>query len=738
MNKYIKYTFYAIAGFAVLFVGAISVVVFTVDPNSFKPMIVEMVKAKKQRTLTLTGDIKLTLFPKLGLDLGKAALSEHKGDKDFAAVDRLRLGVSWLPLLRNELLVEQVIVDGLHARLVRYPDGSTNFDDLMKKEEASEIKFDIDKVKITSAALDFDDQQAKRKLALSEINITTRRLKNNVPTEIAGTFNLLSDNPKLKLQNRIDSVLKFDLDHKRYTLDALSFESIGEAVGITDFKFGFGGSADINLDTLYIDAKNIGAELRGMYGADRIELKLDAPQLQLTKDKASSSKITLDAKLQRPSGNVRVAAVLTALSGNAQTFKADAFTVEVSGIQSGNAINGKLSSLVSGNLENLQFDLTKIAANVTVTNAKLPNGGFKADLAGDAGASVKQEYLHFNGALHMDESHIKAKLAMQGFAQPKYNFDVDIDQLDADRYMASKPAAQAASQPSGAEKPLDLSALKQLNATGSLHIGSLKFSDVKTNNLHIDLKAANGHLDAAPISANLYQGSLAGSINVNAGATPQFTLKQKFSNVSVGPLIKDAINKDIVEGHGNINLDISAQGNTVSAMKKNLHGSAGLVLNDGAIKGINLAATLRNAKAKLGALKGQQTQAANQQEKTDFTELKANFAINHGVAHNDDLSAKSPLLRLGGNGDIDLGNNSMNYLAKATVVGSLEGQGGADSLKGLSVPVRVSGPFEALKYNLDFNAMVGEVAKAKIEQKTEEVKSKLGEQLKSGLNGLFK
>jgi AsmA protein len=517
MNKYIKYTFYAIAGFAVLFVGAISVVVFTVDPNSFKPMIVEMVKAKKQRTLTLTGDIKLTLFPKLGLDLGKAALSEHQGDKDFAAVDRLRLGVSWLPLLRNELLVEQVMVDGLHAHLVRYPDGSTNFDDLMKKEEASEIKFDIDKVKITSAALDFDDQQTKRKLALSEINISTRRLKNNVPTEIAGTFNLLSDNPKLKLQNRIDSVLKFDLDHKRYTLDTLSFETIGEAVGITDLKFGFGGSADINMDTLYVDAKNIGMELRGMYGTDRIELKLDAPQLQLTKDKASSSKITLDAKLQRPNGNIRAATVLTALSGNAQTFKADAFTVEVSGIQSGNAINGKLSSPVSGNLDNLQFDLPRIVANLTVTNAKLPNGGFKADLTGDAGASVKQENLRLNGALHLDESHIKAKLAMQGFSQPKYNFDVDIDQLDADRYLASKPATQAASQPSGAEKPFDLSALKQLNATGSLHIGSLKFSNVKTNNLHIDLKAANGHLDAAPISANLYQGSLAGSINVNAG-----------------------------------------------------------------------------------------------------------------------------------------------------------------------------------------------------------------------------
>lgn len=739
MNKYTKYTLYAITGFIVLFIVAISLVVFTVDPNSFKPRIVEMVKAKKQRTLTLTGDIKLTLFPKLGLDLGKASLSEHQGDREFAAVERLRLGVSWLPLLRKELLVEQVLVDGLRAHLVRYPDGTTNFDDLIKKEEEEEkLKFDIDKVKITSAALDFDDQQAKRKLALSEINISTRRIKNNVPTEIAATFNLQSDAPKLNLQNRINSVLVFDLDHKHYKLDELSYEAVGEAADITDFKLGFGGSADINLETLDIAANNAGLELRGTRGSDRLEVKLTVPQLHMTKDKATSGKVTLDAKMQRPNGNLRAAGMLTELSGNAQTFKADAFTIELSGVQGENAINGKLSSPVSGNLDLLQVGLSKIAANVTVSNSKLPNGGFKTELSGDAGVSLKQENVHFNGALRMDDSHIKTKLVMQGFAQPKYDFDVDIDQLDADRYMSPKAATQTASQASSAEKPLDLSALKNLNATGSLHVGALKFSNVKTNNLRIDLKAANGHLDAAPISANLYQGSLAGAASVNASATPQFVVKQKLSNISVGPLIKDAVNKDMLEGRGNINLDVATQGTTVSAMKKNMNGNAGLLLNDGAIKGINIAATLRNAKAKFGVLKGQQTQAANAQEKTDFTELKASFAIHSGVAHNDDLSAKSPLLRLGGNGDIDLGNNSMNYLAKATVVGSLEGQGGADTLKGVTVPVRVSGPFDALKYSLDFNALVGEAVKSKVEQKKEEVKTKLEEQLKSGLKGLFK
>ena len=739
MNRYLKYALFAAGGLAALFLIAIGVIVATVDPNSFKPQIVELVKAKKQRTLTLAGDIKLSVFPKLGLDLGKAALSEHKSSNPFASVEHLKLGVAWLPLFKQELVVEQVIVDGVAANLVRFADGSTNFDDLMKKEEEDQkLKFDIDGVKITRSALNFDDRMAKRKLAISAFNASTGRIKNNVATDIDAAMNLQMDNPKASLQTRIKSGLTFDLDKKHHKLDGLDFEAKGEAAGISGLELAVSGNVDANLETLDITAEKIALALKGKRGTDQLDIKLDAPQLQITKDKVASGKIKLDAKLQQPNGNINALATLAELSGNSRAFQAQALSLELNGKQGENALNGKLSSPVNGNLDLLQFALPKIVANLAVANPKLPNGGFKTELSGDAGVSLKQENAHFNGALRVDDSHIKAKLAMQGFAQPKYNFDVDIDQLDADRYMAPKTAQQSASQTGGAEKPLDLSALKNLNATGSLRVGALKFSNVKTNNLRINLKAANGRLDAAPISANLYQGSLLGSVSVNAAATPHVAVKQNLSNVSVGPLIKDAVNKDMLEGRGNIKLDVTMQGATVSGMKKNLNGSAGLLLNDGAIKGINIAATLRNAKAKLGSLKGQQTQAANTQEKTDFTELQANFTIHDGVAHNDDLSAKSPLLRLGGNGDIDIGNSSMNYVAKATVVGSLEGQGGADTLKGITVPVRISGPFDALKYNLDFNALVGEAAKAKIEQKKEEVKTKLEEQLKGGLKGLFK
>ncbi|MGE5648765.1 MAG: AsmA-like C-terminal region-containing protein, partial [Bacillota bacterium] len=137
-------------------------------------------------------------------------------------------------------------------------------------------------------------------------------------------------------------------------------------------------------------------------------------------------------------------------------------------------------------------------------------------------------------------------------------------------------------------------------------------------------------------------------------------------------------------------------------------------------------------------------------EKTDFSELSGSFRIANGVAHNDDLSIKSPLMRIGGSGDIDLGAERLDYLVRATVVQSLQGQGGPElqALRGVTVPVRLSGPFAALGWRIDFAGMASELAKQRIDEKKEEVKSKaqkaleeekakVQDQLKDQLKGLF-
>jgi AsmA protein len=182
---------------------------------------------------------------------------------------------------------------------------------------------------------------------------------------------------------------------------------------------------------------------------------------------------------------------------------------------------------------------------------------------------------------------------------------------------------------------------------------------------------------------------------------------------------------------------VTSEGNTVTAIKKALNGTAALNLKDGAIKGIDLAQSLRNAKALFSGGKRDSEQIAAKGEKTDFSELTASFSIRNGVAHNADLLAKSPFLRLSGEGDINIAEGSLNYLAKAAVVASSSGQGGKEisELKGLTVPVRATGPFSALKYRLEFGSTFSDAAKQRVEEKKEEVKGKIEDKLKSMLPG---
>jgi len=139
-------------------------------------------------------------------------------------------------------------------------------------------------------------------------------------------------------------------------------------------------------------------------------------------------------------------------------------------------------------------------------------------------------------------------------------------------------------------------------------------------------------------------------------------------------------------------------------LKRSLSGAAKVRLRDGAIKGIDIAELLRKARAAAGRQSGQ---AADSKERTDFSELSASFSIKNGVAHNEDLDVKSPLLRIGGSGDIDIGRSAINYVVRASVVGTTS----------LTVPVKLAGPLDAMKYEVDYRAVAGDLAKSKVGDK---------------------
>jgi len=360
------------------------------------------------------------------------------------------------------------------------------------------------------------------------------------------------------------------------------------------------------------------------------------------------------------------------------------------------------------------------------------------EVTGAARARLAQEAVDADLVAKFDQTTVKAKLGLAGFDAPRYRFEVDIDAIDLDRYLVAQPDAKPA--PSTGPKvevdvPIDLSPIEGVRADGKLGIGALKVMGLRIAELNAALRASGGRVDLAPHSAKLYEGSLQGALSLIARGN-RVLVKETMSGVAIGPLVRDLMGRDALEGRGNVALDVSASGPTVGAMKKSLAGSMRVSLKDGAVKGINLEEALRKTRAAFGS-KTAQAQAGDSGARTDFSEMSASFAIRDGVAHNDDLSVKAPLVRVGGAGDIDIGNSRLNYVARASVVATAKGQGGAelDHLKGLTIPVKLTGTFEAPKYEIDYRKLAGEAAKAKVK---EDVKEKVRPKLEKKLRELFR
>jgi hypothetical protein len=158
--RFLKYALIGIGALVFVGGGVLAYVAATFDPNAYKPLIVQMVKEKKNRTLRLDGDIKLAIWPNLGADLGRLSLSEVNSEDEFLAVESARVSLKLIPLLSKQAVVDEVAIKGARAHLVRFKDGRMNIDDLLAKDDRKQeqVGFDIDHVVIENAALGYRDE----------------------------------------------------------------------------------------------------------------------------------------------------------------------------------------------------------------------------------------------------------------------------------------------------------------------------------------------------------------------------------------------------------------------------------------------------------------------------------------------------------------------------------------------------------------------------------------------------
>jgi len=708
MGKLLKLVAGLVVLVVLLLVVAVVVLPLVVDPNDYKKEIVSQVQEHTGRTMTMPGDLTLTVFPWLGVETGKITISNPKGfgGQPFAQVNKAAVRVKVMPLLSSKVEVDTLSLDGLILNLMKNKKGRTNWDDLSgggaptkggDKAAASDAQgapqFTIGGVDISNAKISWADKSVGKAYTVDQFFLKSGSISNGKPVSLELGLTFDSEAPKVSSVIKADATIA--LNEQAGTLDISDFQlnvdSEGDSLP--------GGKMAISLETA-------------------LTMMLDG------------SAVTLDG-LKLAAGDLQLSG---RLEGKALA-KSPAF--------SGNLTLAELN--LRQWLEGLSLALPPMADDSTLTRV-----GGQFTLA-SKGAVTQVSSLD----LVLDDSKITGQGQVQGSA---VGFSLGIDSINMDRYLApqaeeaaggQKDAASGGAPANADDAPLmPVELLRTLNLNGEVTIGALTIKKLKAEQVKVKVKAKGGKISLDQTIGKIYQGTHKGRIDLNvSGKTPLLKVDQHLMGVEAGPLLKDLTGEDRLAGKAQFNATITSSGNSVAAIKQALGGALDFRFENGALKGVNLAQTIRETKAKFG---GDPAPKGDVPQQTDFSELTGSGTIKRGVLTNRDLLAMSPYLRVTGAGTVNLVSETLDYMVKTVIVSTSKGQGGQgmEDLAGVPIPVKLTGPYASPNYAVDWGQVLTGTQKAKLDEKKAEVKVKLEEKkvevkkkvedkLKNKLKGLF-
>lgn len=763
MKKAIAWGVGVVVGVPMVLAATAAILVNTIDQQALLNKVSAVVKEKQQRELAFAGPVQLKWFPSIGADLNGVTLSEFQSTDQFLKADKVSISLALLPLLSSEVVVDAVQASGVTVNVVKNADGKFNFDDLSKPQKKDEsqvepepaqqagqqaLNFSVDSIALENLNVNYLDKQGGLEASLNSFAVQSGRIEPGVPTDIALKGNVKANKPQADLNIDLNTRLEFGLGENLYAnFENLKFAVLGQLDQQQADVNVQASTLNVNPTTLEVKAQALNAKAKGQLpDVGAFDVSLNSPSLELSDTVARGESFNFKADLKQATRSINATLDLTGLQGNLKQAVSAALNTTVNLVEGERTVNLNLASPMSLNMQSQLIELAALSGQLNVKDPALPKKEASMPLAGrlTVNNTEKTAALDLNSKFEATSFDLKA--AVKGFAKPAITAVLNADKLDIDALLPPKKASDVNSSGKPAETakdtPVDLSPLRSLNLEVTANIGELKVSNIQAQQVKTKAVARSGKLTISPLDALLYGGSTKGVVTADAN-TQTVTVNQNMTGVQVQPVIKALLDKDMVEGKGNVGINIRTTGNTVNQMKAALDGKVSVSLQDGAIKGINLAERFRNAKSLLSS-GSNATQKTDTTQKTDFSSLAVSFDISKGVASTNDLNVMAPLFRIGGAGQVSLVDNSLDYLAKASVVATSTGQGGKtldSGLNGVTVPVRLFGPFTGVQWELQFKELAKEAAKArlqpKIDEKKEELKGKAEEKVKDALKGFL-
>ncbi len=396
MKTWFKRILIGLVVLVVVAVVGLAIFLLTFDPNAYKYKLEELVQQRYQRTLTIDGEIELSLFPRIGLSVQGVSLSEPNSPETFASIDSTRLAVAVWPLLSNSFVVDHVAITGFKARVMRDKQGQFNFSNLVggtapitaapaNPAEAlagaaqsavqalanGNLPQPRNNMQIDIAGLDLKDGQVQLQdaitgmaVAVTKINANTGRVTFNQPFDVRMTARVEGGNPRVDANLTGQALLTLDPSAKRYAAQKLDLRMDGKLPGAEAKSLAVRGNLAFNGQKSALDIAGLEVVFQGdvtdpAARATNVDASVAIPKLAIDphKSQLQIEKLAIRAKGGVADGPFEFAVDAPALNISPASATGEALTgrVRISGLDASFGLNG-----ISGNAGELDIKEAKL------------------------------------------------------------------------------------------------------------------------------------------------------------------------------------------------------------------------------------------------------------------------------------------------------------------------------------------------------------------------------------------